>query len=229
MVASRVTQGLGLGGRRVLKGIIFDMDGTLTLPVIDFQEMRRRLGVPRGDILEAMAAATTERRLEMNSIVEDLEREALASMEIMPGAVVVCDMLDSAGLPRGLITRNAMTSVDYFYKHCFPLSPFTPSLCREFTPYKPHPAGILHICEQWDIAPEECMMVGDSPANDVACGNKAGSTTVLLDIHDSFKESEWPAGAHPDFKVCVWQPWKGSAKSNWAKRLMLANVVMKDS
>lgn len=35
-----------------LRGVVFDMDGTLTVPNIDFAEMYRRAGVPRdGDIL----------------------------------------------------------------------------------------------------------------------------------------------------------------------------------
>ena len=36
---------------RDYQAVIFDMDGTLTVPCIDFGEMRRRLGVAEGDIL----------------------------------------------------------------------------------------------------------------------------------------------------------------------------------
>jgi hypothetical protein len=41
------------GDRRRLRGIVFDMDGTVTVPVINFKEMRARVGVPPGhDILD---------------------------------------------------------------------------------------------------------------------------------------------------------------------------------
>jgi hypothetical protein len=43
-----VVQGVG--------GVIFDMDGTLTVPILDFVEMRRRAGVREGqDILHAVS------------------------------------------------------------------------------------------------------------------------------------------------------------------------------
>ena len=43
--------------RPVLRGVVFDMDGTLTRPNLDFSEMYRRCGVPMSaDILEAVAA-----------------------------------------------------------------------------------------------------------------------------------------------------------------------------
>ena len=44
---------------------------------------------------------------------------------------------------------------------------FSPALSREFRPYKPHPAPLLHICDTWDAHPTEVMMIGDSLRDDV--------------------------------------------------------------
>lgn len=44
---------------------------------------------------------------------------------------------------------------------------FSPALSREFRPYKPDPAPLLHICSVWDVQPDEVMMVGDSLKDDV--------------------------------------------------------------
>lgn len=46
--------------------------------------------------------------------------------------------------------------------------PFSPALSREFRPYKPHPAPLLHICSNWEVPPNEVMMIGDSLKDDVS-------------------------------------------------------------
>lgn len=45
---------------------------------------------------------------------------------------------------------------------------FSPALSREFRPYKPDPAPLLHICSTWDVQPNEVLMVGDSLKDDVS-------------------------------------------------------------
>lgn len=45
---------------------------------------------------------------------------------------------------------------------------FVPALSREFRPYKPNPAPLLHICSSWGIPPNEVMMIGDSLRDDVS-------------------------------------------------------------
>ncbi|KAL0366813.1 UNVERIFIED_CONTAM: Haloacid dehalogenase-like hydrolase domain-containing protein [Sesamum radiatum] len=55
---------------------------------------------------------------------------------------------------------------------------FSPALSREFRPYKPDPAPLLHICSNWGVQPGEVMMIGDSLKDDVACG-KRGALRVF--------------------------------------------------
>jgi hypothetical protein len=43
--AAGAGHGASTSGRPTLRGVVFDMDGTLTVPVIDFALMRRRVGV----------------------------------------------------------------------------------------------------------------------------------------------------------------------------------------
>lgn len=45
---------------------------------------------------------------------------------------------------------------------------FTPAISREFRPYKPDPAPLLHICSTWDVQPNEVIMIGDSLKDDVS-------------------------------------------------------------
>ncbi|KAL6999974.1 DExH-box ATP-dependent RNA helicase DExH15 chloroplastic [Sarracenia purpurea var. burkii] len=43
---------------------------------------------------------------------------------------------------------------------------FAPALSREFRPYKPDPAPLLHFCSIWEVLPNEVMMIGDSLKDD---------------------------------------------------------------
>lgn len=45
---------------------------------------------------------------------------------------------------------------------------FAPALSREFRPYKPDPAPLLHICSLWEVQPNEVIMIGDSLKDDVS-------------------------------------------------------------
>eukprot|EP00252_Welwitschia_mirabilis_P014214 TRINITY_DN31289_c0_g1_i1.p1 TRINITY_DN31289_c0_g1~~TRINITY_DN31289_c0_g1_i1.p1 ORF type:complete len:254 (-),score=38.64 TRINITY_DN31289_c0_g1_i1:118-879(-) len=194
-----------------IKGVVFDMDGTLTVPVIDFALMKRKvLGEGRSDfkpsdtsridILHQIEQWEPERQEKAYSIITSMEREAQEKLQIMPGALELCEMLDSRQIRRGLITRNIKESVDLFHSR-FGMKEFTPALSREFRPYKPDPAPLQHICASWEVVPNEIMMVGDSLADDVVCGNRAGSFTCLLDESGKYNTIDESQHPRPDFKV----------------------------
>lgn len=52
-------------------------------------------------------------------------------------------------------------------------------LSRDFTPAKPHPHPLLHICAHFGAPPHEVVMVGDS-IDDIACARAAGCIGVLI-------------------------------------------------
>lgn len=195
--------------RRTLRGIAFDMDGTLTQACIDFQLMRQRAGILTGDILEELEKMEPAAQQKARAAIWEVEQEALDRMQIMPGVPDLCRFLDERRIPRGLITRNVKTSVDYFHAHDgFGLAAFSPSLGREcglaFEPalrFKPHPDSLLHVCSVWGVAPSEAMFVGDSPKDDIVCGNRAGAWTVLLDEEGRYTEADLQGEAKPHFTV----------------------------
>ncbi|CAL0299834.1 unnamed protein product [Lupinus luteus] len=195
-----------------LRGVVFDMDGTLTVPVIDFQAMykavlgddeyrRMKDDNPSGiDILHQIENFSPEKQRHAYATIADFEREALDRLQIMPGAAELCGLLDSKKIRRGLITRNVKSSVDLFHER-FGIT-FSPALSREFRPYKPDPAPLLHICAAWEIQPNEVIMVGDSLKDDVACGKRAGAFACLLDQTGRYDSPEYAdVEFKPDFKV----------------------------
>ncbi|EFJ41688.1 hypothetical protein VOLCADRAFT_84005 [Volvox carteri f. nagariensis] len=159
------------------------MDGTLLKPVIDFAEMRRRVGLmpDQGDILDVINRWPEAERARAYATIAEIEEQALRDMALMPGALELCGFLDQRGIPRGLITRNVRRSVQHFHDF-LGLVPFKPAITRECEfPYKPSPAALQHIASSWGVEIGQVLMVGDSVQDDVVSGNRAGAITVLLD------------------------------------------------
>ncbi|KAF3773951.1 hypothetical protein EJ110_NYTH54187 [Nymphaea thermarum] len=193
-----------------LRGVVFDMDGTLTVPVIDFSAMYRAvlgddyasikssssLGV---DILQHIDSWSPDRQKKAYDIIADFEGRGLEQLQIMPGAKELCEFLDARQIRRGLITRNVKTAVDLFHLR-FGMS-FDPALSREFHPYKPDPAPLLSICSVWGVRPDEVIMVGDSLRDDVTCGRRAGAFTCLLDEKGKYASPDSFTDVRPDFRV----------------------------
>ena len=157
----------------------------MTIPCIDFVEMRTRVGVLEGDILAAVKAwPDPARRAAAHAIIEEVELAGLDRLQFAPGLHDVLTSLDRRGLPRGLITRNNARAVEVFTARLGPgVPPFSPALARCFTPPKPDPAALHHIADAWGVASTDLVMVGDSLEDDVVAGNRAGAHTILID-HD---------------------------------------------
>ncbi|CAJ2627949.1 haloacid dehalogenase-like hydrolase domain-containing protein At2g33255 [Trifolium pratense] len=195
-----------------LRGVVFDMDGTLTVPVIDFVSMykavlgeneyqRIKASNPVGiDILKLIDHWSPHQQRQAYDTIAQFEQQALHHLQIMPGASELCNLLDSKKIRRGLITRNMKSAVDLFHQR-FGIT-FSPALSREFRPYKPDPAPLLHICSLWEVQPNEVIMVGDSLKDDIACGGRAGAHTCLLDQTGRYNAPEYAnVDFKPDFKV----------------------------
>lgn len=59
---------------------------------------------------------------------------------------------------------------------------------------KPERGIFEHVCKQLDVAPEDCVMVGDNPERDVAGAINAGMRSVL--VNRGFKDPDpryWPS------------------------------------
>ncbi|KAL5781569.1 hypothetical protein ACOSP7_006598 [Xanthoceras sorbifolium] len=198
--------------KRPLRGVVFDMDGTLTVPAIDFAAMYRavlgddeykrlKANNPSGiDILHHIENWTPDKQRKAYQTIADYERQGLDRLQIMPGAAQLYGFLDSKKIRRGLITRNVKEAVDLFHQRFGII--FSPALSREFRPYKPDPAPLLHICSMWRVQPNEVMMVGDSLKDDVDCGKRAGAFTCLLDETGRYSPADFDQlDLKPDFIV----------------------------
>lgn len=183
---------------REIKGVIFDMDGTLTKPQTwMFGEMRRQVGVPDNvDILvhlEALETADEKHEAEMK--LRAIEEKAMREQEPTAGLLDAFETLHKLNIKTSICTRNVPKPVtDFclkFLNHSDPFNPDNteglitgPIVTREFKPPKPAPEPILHICNSWGVDPKEVVMVGDS-IDDMQAGFNAGCAIVLINHDDN--------------------------------------------
>ncbi len=158
--------------------VIFDMDGTLTLPAIDFHRLRAEIGIESGTILEALETMTDDERVRAHDIIEQHERVAARDSELQDGVHEVLEFLRAGGIRIAIATRNSRRSVrTVLDKHHIHVDHIH---TREDGPVKPSPQPVLDICKCFQIAPESSWMVGDY-VYDILSGNAAGATTVLFE------------------------------------------------
>ncbi len=165
----------------MIRGIIFDMDGTLTEPHIDFLALRRALGLMTGDIVDHLKTVDEAERQRLEAILHRFEEEAAVNATLQPGAAELLDVLRARGIKLGLLTRNSRRSVKTVTAK-FGLH-FDATLTREDGPHKPSPEPVLVLARRWELKPAEMLVVGDY-IYDLHCAHNAGARGVLL-INDT--------------------------------------------
>ncbi|MFI5379825.1 MAG: HAD family hydrolase, partial [Tepidisphaerales bacterium] len=161
------------------RAILFDLDGTLTEPLLDFAQIRREMGVEAFGILEALETFPAERRNEAEQVLLRHERTAAERSRLNPGCRELLELLDGR-LRRAVITRNSRESAERvcgIHGLTFDLV-----IAREFGLFKPSPEPVLHACTALGVDPADAWMVGDGRF-DVEAGLAAGARTVWVS-HD---------------------------------------------
>jgi hydrogenase expression/formation protein HypE len=185
-----------------IKGVLFDFDGTLTLPgALDFPAIRREMNCPPDlPILEWLETVPAERKPPLMKILESAEEKAAEESLPNVGAEECLLTLRDRGVLLGIITRNSLPSVRLALAkfETVRLHDFSAVITRDDSLPKPHPDGVHKACERMGLAASELMVVGDFRF-DVIAGKAAGACTVLL---TNGRRSVRAAGdPEPDFTV----------------------------
>ena len=176
-------------------GVIFDMDGTLTEPTIDFAAMRADLELPTGDILAHVESLSGVARERAEAIIHDHEESA--PMTLRPGCLQLLEAIDVAGLPRAIITRNSARGIARLLEHLGDLGAgFSPLLDRSFLPPKPEPDALLHVAHTWGLPIDRLVMVGDS-VHDMLAARNARALPILVGTRHSARAAKLAAHHAP--------------------------------
>ena len=160
--------------------VLFDMDGTLTVPTFDFPAVRMAMGLPEGaPILEEMAKMPPAQRAEVEGILRRFEDEVADKAPLADGCEELIAYLRQRGVAIAVITRNRRESVARFLQR-YPL-PIDVWISREDTPHKPHPYPLELACRRLGVLPGDAWMVGDGQF-DVEAAINAGAKGVWLSL-----------------------------------------------
>jgi phosphoglycolate phosphatase len=181
------------------EAILFDYDGTLAIPNLDFAAMRQQLltfTVAQGispqelhglDILEMLGWATAWLRQhapeqaaryarEAEQLIQDIEVEAAHRSGLLPGVPELFAVLQQECIGIGIVTRNCDAAVRVTFPHI-------DTYCQAFMPrhrvtqVKPHPAHLQAALDCLGTTPEQALMVGDG-AMDIQAGKALGMFSI---------------------------------------------------
>ena len=159
--------------------VIFDLDGTITRPFLDFDAMRAEMGLSAdaGPILEAMEHMSEEERTHAEQVLLEHESRAADESVLNDGARRTLDALRRAGIKIGILTRNKRINAEAVArKHNLA---FDAIVDRGDGPAKPDAFGVLRLCEIFAAKPAETLVVGDF-LYDLLSAKAANATAVLL-------------------------------------------------
>ncbi|KNC81626.1 hypothetical protein SARC_06064 [Sphaeroforma arctica JP610] len=167
---------------------IFDMDGTLTIAMHDFQRIKQQLGLPSyKPILEALDEMPATLSKPIHDKLDLIELEIAANARCMPGALSLLSKLSAQGKNVGILTRNTKPAAEATLQACH-MSTYFPStyvLSRHCAAPKPSPHGLNILMDLWGATPEDTVMIGDFKF-DLEAGRNAGVHTVHIDVTRTF-------------------------------------------
>jgi phosphoglycolate phosphatase len=184
---------------RPVKAVVFDLDGTLMDSKIDYEKMGNRIrellvsrGLPEPlkdrrkvyRVISGGAATLREYGLpeasleatmaEMETIMNDIELEALDAMELKPYAKTVVAELHGEGLGLGVATRSHREYTLRGLKRYDMLRFFHQVVARDDVPYpKPDPRHLLYTIKLLGVDPEDTLFIGDT-TTDLQTADAAG-------------------------------------------------------
>jgi len=197
--------------------VLFDLDGTLLNtfaavarawnaamePIVgrsfDPVEVAARFGPPDEEMLEA-AFPDSLARDERDAAIERYFAQyavAHAQIEPFPGIESLLDELGTRQMPMGIVTGKGRRAADLTLAHFGWTSRFAVIVAGgEVARPKPDPEGVLRVARELGAEPNQCVFIGDSPA-DIGAAKNAGMVSVVAGWHDFYlNELEQTA---PDF------------------------------
>jgi phosphoglycolate phosphatase len=183
-----------------VRGVLFDLDGTLIdsapdlaaaanrlradhgLPPLPLEQLRPMVGSgARGMVGIAFGVKPGESRYEelRDAFLAHYEQGLLQATHPFAGVDALLQGLEGAGLPWGIVTNKA-TRFTAPIVAGLGLGPRAATVvCGDTTPHsKPHPAPLLAAAEALGLAPHELAYVGDD-LRDVQAARAAGMAMVI--------------------------------------------------
>ncbi len=153
------------------------MDGTLIDAPYDWNKIRSDLDTRGKPILAYISELDETERIRKWEMLEKYEHEATLNATLNEGISELLDFLEKFGILKFLVTNNSKKNVSFLLDK-FNLE-FEYVLTREIGLWKPSGAPFLAALRPFNIAVEECCVVGDSEF-DIKAGVNAGIPNIFI-------------------------------------------------
>jgi HAD superfamily hydrolase (TIGR01509 family) len=171
-----------------IRALLFDMDGTITEPNIDWAALRARVGVPAGmGIMEHIYALSEAEAQRADQAVREIEMQSVRTAAANDGVAELFAALDRRPWKRALVTNNHREAMEHVVS-AFALR-FDTLLSREDAPLKPAP-DLLHLAlERLGVSADEAVFIGDGRYD-----REASAAAGVRYVHLEHDPARAPAG-----------------------------------
>ena len=170
---------------------IFDLDGTLTVAVHDFNAIRNELGIPAGQpIIKTIESLPEKESLALQQKLQEIEENLARTARPAKGVKNLLEALHRRNYHLGILTLNsrenawltleALGLADYFNEDLV--------IGRWCVEPKPSPKGIHRLLNHWKVTAIDALIVGDY-LYDLQVGRAAEIATIHVDPKGEFS---WP-------------------------------------
>ncbi len=186
----------------MLKAVLFDLDGTLTVPCLDFARMRADVGAPpERTILEHIATLEDTDREAALRVLDGHELPASRGSELRPGAREALAHVRSCGLRTAIVTNNSREAARIVIaRHSLVVDRV---LTREHAPPKPEPDLLVRTLAAFGIAPREALFIGDGSLDTAAAVRADVPHALIGDDDTSPNGAEWTLASLQELPALV--------------------------
>ncbi len=178
-----------------LRGVIFDLDGTVVENDYDWSLIREELGTGGTSILAYLDSLEGPERSAKWAILESHEAAQTEASVLREGVRELLALLRARGLSAALVTNNSRRNTEFLLEK-FDLA-FDCVVTRESGLWKPSGAPFLEVMRTLGLAPDACGVVGDTHF-DVLAALDAGIDAIFLLSDEPERFAGFPVEVFPD-------------------------------
>jgi HAD superfamily hydrolase (TIGR01549 family) len=162
----------------VLKGVIFDLDGTLIDSQYDWKLIRRKIGVENLPILSHIDNLKGALKEQAIRILESFEKVATKRARLNQGIDTILATINRKGVKKAIVTNNSRKTVEYLIGKWDLVFDFI--VTRDDGVWKPSGEPLNMAVEELGLQKDEVVYVGNSEHDRIAAED-AGIEFVSMD------------------------------------------------